>query len=61
MITKEKFINWLNEPNSQPLSLKQFGSCYTSEVRIVLSAQKNHPINFDDTAARQLIECIKVV
>ncbi len=29
MITKEKFINWLNEPNSQPLSLKQFGSCYT--------------------------------
>lgn len=29
MITKEKFIKWLNEPNSQPLSLKQFGSCYT--------------------------------
>ena len=29
MITKEKFMKWLNEPNSQPLSLKQFGSCYT--------------------------------
>lgn len=29
MVTKEKFMNWLNEPNSQLLSLKQFGSCYT--------------------------------
>lgn len=29
MITKEKFMKWLNEPNSHPLSLKQFGSCYT--------------------------------
>ena len=29
MITKEKFMKRLNEPNSQPLSLKQFGSCYT--------------------------------
>lgn len=26
---QKKFMNWLNEPNSQPLSLKQFGSCYT--------------------------------
>lgn len=24
MIPKEKFMEWLNEPNSQPLSLKQF-------------------------------------
>ncbi len=29
MMTKEEFMKWLNEPNSQPLSLKQFGSCYT--------------------------------
>lgn len=29
MITKEKFMKRLNDPNSQPLSLKQFGSCYT--------------------------------
>ena len=36
MITKEKFMNWLKEPNSQPLSLKQFGSCYT-----YLKAPKN--------------------
>ena len=32
-----------------------------SEVPGALNALKNHPIDFDDTAARQLINCIKVV
>lgn len=31
------------------------------EVLGALNALKNHPIDFDDTAARQLIDCIKVV
>ena len=31
------------------------------EVLVSLNALKNHPIDFDDTAARQLIDCIKVV
>ena len=32
-----------------------------SEVLGALNVLKNHPIDFDDTAARQLIDCIKVV
>ena len=31
------------------------------EVLGALNALKNHPIDFDDTAARQLIDCIKVL
>ena len=31
------------------------------EVLVALNALKNHPIDFDDTAARQLMDCIKVV
>lgn len=30
------------------------------EVLVALNALKNHPIDFDNTAARQLINCIKV-
>ena len=32
-----------------------------SEVLGALNALKNHSIDFNDTAARQLIDCIKVV
>lgn len=32
-----------------------------SEVLRALNALKNHPIDFDDTSAGQLIDCIKVV
>ena len=32
-----------------------------SEVLGALNSLKNHPIDFDDTAVRQLIDCIKVV
>ena len=31
------------------------------EVLVALNALKKHPIDFDDTATRQLIDCIKVV
>lgn len=31
------------------------------DVMVALNALKNHPIDFDDTAVRQLIDCIKVV
>ena len=31
------------------------------EVLGALNTLKNHPIDSDDTAARQLIDCIKVV
>lgn len=31
------------------------------EVLRALNALKNHPLDFDDTAAGQLIDCIKVV
>ena len=31
------------------------------EVLGALNALKNHPIDFDDTAERQLIDCIKVL
>lgn len=32
-----------------------------SEVLTMLDALKNHPIDYDDRAARQLIDCIKVI
>ena len=33
----------------------------SGKVLVGLNALKNHPIDFDGTAARQLIDCIKVV
>lgn len=32
-----------------------------NEVLTVLNTLKNHPIEYDDAAARQLIDCIKVM